>query len=57
MNLAETSFLTELKGQKMAELSSLDHEINVLMLSNAEVGAQIKEHQTKISEASAEFEQ
>ena len=57
MNLAETSFLTELKGQKVAELSSLDHEINVLMLSNAEVGAQIKEHQTKISEASAEFEQ
>ena len=57
MNLAETSFLTELKGQKMAELSSLDHEINVLMLSNAEVGAQIKEHQKKISEASAEFEQ
>ena len=57
MNLAETSFLTELKGQKMAELSSLDHEINVLMLSNAEVGAQIKEHQKKISEASAELEQ
>ena len=52
LSKASVEFLTELKTRKLTEVNQLEHEINVIMLSNKEAGEQIQTCQKKISEAS-----
>ena len=54
---AEINFLTELKTRKLGEVSQLEHEISVVLLSNKEAGGQIQSCQKKIKESAQEFEQ
>lgn len=46
-----------MKARKLAEVSQLEHEVNVIMLSNKELGEQIQECQQSIKASAQQFDQ